>query len=323
MNILVSSAGRRGALVRLLQKEVADLGGRVYATDSDTWSAACRLADGWDRVPRCTNPDFVERTLDICRQREIRLIVPTIDTELPIYAAHKQLFRDAGVEVAISGPETVSIGGDKIRTHSFLLENQLPVVRQHVVDVACPETIPELPVIIKPRRGSASIGVQRIEDAEAFWFHFKRCAEPIVQEVARGHEYTVNFYVDRQGRCISAVPHRRFETRGGEVSKAIAEKHPLLIETARRLTKALPDAWGALCFQAFVDDSGGIRMIEINPRFGGGYPIAHATGANFIRMLVNEVRGLSIPEPNDNWTNGVAMIRWEDAVFTTAEDVAR
>ena len=63
-------------------------------------------------------------------------------------------------------------------------------------------------------------------------------------------------------------------------------------------------------------------MIELNPRFGGGYPIAHATGANFIRWLIDEVRGQPIPEPNDNWRNGVAMIRWEDAVFTTAEAVA-
>ena len=186
MNVLLSSAGRRGALIRLLQTEVADLGGKVYATDSSTWSAACRMADGWDLVPSCTSPDFIDRTLEICENRNIKLIILTIDTELPVFAAHREQFRRVGIEVAVSGPRTVEIGNDKNLTHRFLTEHQMPVVRQYEVDGTRPETIPELPVIIKPRQGSASKGVRCVEDTEAFWFFFRRCEEPIVQQLARG-----------------------------------------------------------------------------------------------------------------------------------------
>lgn len=323
MNILISSAGRRGALVRLAQTEAARFGGSVFATDSETWSAACRLADGWDLVPRCKSPDFVEQTLAVCRRRNIQLLIPTIDTELPIFATHRQQFEDAGIKVAISGPETIAIGYDKIHTHRFFAENQLPVVQQYAVDPARPDSIPELPVIIKPRHGSASKGVQRADDTESFWFYYKRCPDPIVQRVAKGNEYTINFFVDRNGRCITAVPHRRHETRGGEVSKCIVVPNQNLIECARQITRLLPDAWGPMCFQAFLDDEGAINIIELNTRFGGGYPIAHATGANFIRWLINDVRNEGTPEPFDDWNADVAMLRWDDAIFTTIGDVVR
>ena len=111
--------------------------------------------------------------------------------------------------------------------------------------------------------------------------------------------------------------------RAGEVSKCITVPHRQLIDLARRLSALLTDAWGPMCFQAFVDEAENVSMIELNPRLGGGYPIAHAAGANFLRWLIDDARGVSIPEPNDNWKSGVVMLRWDDAVFTTAGDVTQ
>lgn len=321
INVLVSSAGRRGALVRLIKQTVGPSGGKVLGVDAGVWSSACRLADAWSQVPRCDDERFTGVVLDYCLRHQIHLIIPTIDTELSVYAQHRDVFREHGIGVAVSGPQTVSIAADKELTHRFLVQADLPTVTRHMIgskEVA--EDIP-LPVIIKPRFGSASDGVEVAHDAEAFWFYLRRTPNPIVQQLAQGSEYTVNFFVDRERRCLSAVPHRRIETRGGEVSKCVTVKHQELMSISDRLARALPNAWGPMCFQAFVDDHNNVRIIELNPRFGGGYPIAHEAGVNFVQFLIDDVLGRPLRERSNDWREGVAMTRWDDAVFTLAKDV--
>ncbi len=256
MNILISSAGRRAALTALIKQEAARYGGRVFAIDAGEWSSAARLAHRWSRVPVCTSPEFVPCVLDFCRANDVRLLIPTIDTELPVYASHRQVFADAGVSISVSGPQTIAIAGDKLKTFEFLRSRDLPTV--HCLDVEGPATAGQLryPVIIKPRFGSSSQGIHLARDAEEFNFYYKRTAQPIVQEQALGREFTVNFFVDRDRRCVTAVPHARIATRGGEVSQAMTMRHAALMRVAEQLARQLPDAWGPLCFQAFLSDEG-------------------------------------------------------------------
>lgn len=321
VNVLVSSAGRRGALIRLIRQAVEPHGGRVFAVDAGAWSSACRLAAHWEKVPRCGDAGFVESVLAFCRRHGVSLIIPTIDPELPIYAEHRDAFQESGMTVAVSGPETVALSGDKLATHEFLTSAGLPTVERIDFDGSMLPAGSDFPLVVKPRFGSASQGVQIVEDEDALRFFWKRTPEPIVQRRAMGREYTVNCYVDRDRRCLAAVPHLRVETRGGEVSKCVTIRHPALMDLAERLVAALPDAWGPMCFQAFVDDSGQARIIELNPRFGGGYPICHHAGADFIQLLIAETCRRTLLQPVADWREGVAMTRWDEAVFTTAEDV--
>jgi len=321
MNVLISSAGRRGALLQLVRNAIAPTGGKVFAVDMQEWSAACRLADGWIRVPRCTQPDFADSVFDYCDRNEIRLIIPTIDPELLIYAKHRSWFASHGIKVAVSGFDTVHISSDKLATYRFLRNSGLPTVETLVGEAATSSMPLEYPVIVKPRFGNSSANVYVAEDRTSLDFYLDRTPQPIVQQLAKGDEYTVNFFVGREGVCLAAVPHWRAETRGGEVSKCVTVKHRELMDLATELSAKLPDAWGPMCFQAFVDKANEVRIIEINSRFGGGYPIAHRAGADFISWLVNDARGRPLPKPSDQWIEGVVMTRWETAVFTTAEDV--
>ena len=118
------------------------------------------------------------------------------------------------------------------------------------------------------------------------------------------------------------MPHRRIETRGGEVSKGVTERSRQLTALAAEFARHLPDAWGPLCYQAFVDGDV-IRIIEINARFGGGYPLTHHAGAHFVRWLIDDCLGRELPEPDSvRWQEGVAMTRWDDAVFCNAREMA-
>jgi carbamoyl-phosphate synthase large subunit len=322
-NVLISSAGRRVSLLRSFRHalRVAGLDGRVIATDASRASSAFHEADDGVVVPRCASDDFVPAVLDVCAKHEIRLIVPTIDPELPVLAAHRDAFRERGVVVAVSDPATVAIGSDKVLTHEWLVAEGFPTVRQ-----ADPERVRAeparwpFPLVVKPRRGSASIGVAVVTDLEELDVATRR-GDMVVQSVAAGHEYTVDAYVDASGAVLEVIPRRRLEVRGGEVSKGVTAHVPDGEDLVRDLVGRLPGAFGALNVQLFRDDStSALAVIEVNARFGGGYPLSEAAGAVFPLWLVQEAMGrprLPAPEP---WRAGVVMLRYDDAVFVDASE---
>lgn len=323
-NILISSAGRRAALVKLFQREIQHLQGNVFAADVGRTSAACRLATSWRQVPHCTAFEFPAALRQACDDWKINWIVPTIDTELPVLANLRTQFAAEGINVAVSSIETIEICSDKFRTADFLERSNLPTVAtlNNPSQVGCPQ-LPNtaFPVFLKPAQGSSSIGAVRINDQETLNFYFAQTACPIVQEHAVGREFTVNFFVDRLGRCIAAVPHERLETRAGEVSKCVTRHIPALEELAWKIAAALPGAYGPLCYQAFYDRDAGPRIIEINARFGGGYPVTHAAGANFVDFLLNDREGTTTPPTRSTWAEGCVMLRYDAAVFTTTHDI--
>lgn len=314
--ILVSSAGRRVELIQCLRQSANELGVQITVLASDMspeWSSACQVADYGFAVPRCSDEAFIPAMTRLVTEHRIGLIVPTIDTELPVLSAHVNHFRRIGCRVSVSSIEAVKIARDKLITAKTLIGSEIPV----------PMTLPwkefldaerfPLPAIIKPTDGSCSKGIILVDD----WASFDRTQSLdgyIVQERLIGEEFTVNCFTDTQGQLLAAVPHRRCEVRAGEVSKAEVTHHPALEGGAKKINRAIPGLYGAWCFQA-IDTGARIGVFEINARFGGGYPAAHRAGGHFTRWLLEDALGL----PNSAiaaWKPGVRMMRYDASVFS-------
>jgi len=322
-NILLSSGGRRIGLLQCFRDSLRRRRqhAEVSMTDAGTTAPLAFVADRAHRVPRVGDPGYLAAVKKICVESSIRLLVPTIDTELPVYAPASAELCSTGTTVAISGPDTVTICGDKVATHEWLTANGFPTVQQTTPAGALAAGW-RLPLIAKPRNGSASLGVRKIEtrlELRALEERAGSAADPakdmtIVQEIAEGKEFTINVYVNRAGRCICAVPHWRMETRGGEVSKGVTVKDAPLIALARQVAESLPGAWGPLNIQCFRSPAGAVKIIEINARFGGGYPLAHYAGARFTDWLLDEIAG-TIPAEFDDWTDDLGMLRYDEAIY--------
>jgi carbamoyl-phosphate synthase large subunit len=321
-NVLISSAGRRVALLQIFRRTLAEMGltGKIVAADMSSLSSAFHSADEAVLVPRCTDPAFVPAMLDVCRRHEIRLLIPTLDPELPVYARHRELFADVGTTVAVSSPEVISIAGDKIQTHAWLVSEGFPTVRQTThSEFSANGSKWSFPLIVKPCNGSASIGVAVVHDRSQFEAA-TRGGDYVVQTIAPGDEYTLDVLADRNGGCVCAVPRRRIEVRAGEVSKGVTVRSEELISLARRVCERLPGAYGPLNIQAFVDrESGEVNLIELNPRFAGGFPLTWQAGGKYPRWLIEDVLGRPSTATDSEWTDGLVMLRFDEAVFTTAE----
>src|ERR1051325_9703895 len=99
-----------------------------------------------------------------------------------------------------------------------------------------------------------------------------------------------------------------------------SSKDALLMELACGLAEALPGGYGPLDLQCFLTASGEVRVIEINARFGGGYPLAHRAGARFTDWLLQEIAGESLPYYG-SWTDDLAMLRYDEAVFVPGAEI--
>ena len=317
-SILISSAGRRVELLACFRQAAQALGRplRIIATDAvPAWSPACVMADHAETVPRCTSPGFLPAMMEICRKHQVRLIVPTIDTELPVYAHHRKTFEEMGVQVLVADPEIIGIIRDKSATAHFLAARGIPGPRTWTV-AECLSQRAEIPwpVFVKPRAGSGSKGTFLAHAPETI----ESAANPeslTVQEHCAGDEFTINAFLDGQGRAVSCVPHRREFVRDGEVCFAETQRIAAFTEAANGIASAWPSYYGPLCFQGFRDSNQQIRVFEINGRFGGGYPICDHAGGTFARWILQRLWNLT-PDYHDAWREGVRMLRYDAAVFT-------
>lgn len=303
-------------MVALCRQTLVDVGlqGRVLAADMTQTSPAYHLADAGFYATRFDDPSFIPLMLGVCREQGVKLLIPTHDRELALYAQTAEQFAAIGTCVNISAKRVIDIGSDKVATHRFLVEHGFPTPAQAMaLDVARDTGDWVFPAIVKPRGGSASIGVTRVNDAAALR-RLAPGADDLIQTVAPGIEHTVDVFVDRAGQCRCAVPRRRLEVRSGEVSKGVTVRDPRVVGLAIAVAEALPGARGVLNIQIFADTDT-LNVIEINPRFGGGYPLSHEAGANMVRWLIEEHTSGACSASHDAWADGRVMLRYDAAVF--------
>jgi carbamoyl-phosphate synthase large subunit len=157
--------------------------------------------------------------------------------------------------------------------------------------------------------------VQRPDD----WPRGLPSEDYVVQALLTGQEYTINVFFDSSGQPITAIPHRRIAVRAGEVAKGTTERHRGLLDLAAQLGVSLSGARGPLCFQAIVPEPSECGLIlEINARFGGGFPLAHRAGARFTQWLLEEVLGWP-SSANHVWQDCMTMLRYDQSVFVPAD----
>lgn len=316
MKLLLTSAGRRNQLLECFRASAASMRMPLQLLAADLrpdLSTACQAADAVFGVPACHSPGYVEALLEICRREKVGLLVPTIDPELGPLSEAVEAFAKIGTKVVVSRPEAVRVARDKYATTLALAKVGIPTPRSMLLRdyLSAPRSLPG-PVIAKPLAGSSSAGIIRPRSPEEL--SGLPADGYVVQEFWSGDEHTVNIFVDRAGKLISAVPHLRIAVRSGEVSQGRTVRQPALIEAAERLTTALPGLRGPACFQAIVRPDGAMCVFEVNARFGGGYPLAHEAGAHFTRWLLEESAGLPLTATSV-WQEGVLMLRYDAAFF--------
>ncbi|MFQ5873840.1 MAG: ATP-grasp domain-containing protein [Dehalococcoidia bacterium] len=320
-NILLDCVGRRVPLVRHFRDTLTTLGvqGKVVATDMSPLAPALYEADCQYKVPSMGEPSYLSRLYEICQEESVKLVVPLVDPQLPVLAEHRQQFVEIGTVVLVSSPAVIRVAADKRLTHGFFVEHGFAAAQ--ILD--CEHDTLKFPVMVKPANGSASIGIAQVHDQAELDFFIQRLPDAVIQEYLEGDEYTLDILIDFSATVRCVVPRRRIETRAGEVSKGATAKNYHIIDVGRKVGKALAriGAVGPLNIQGFLTPDGIFKLTEINPRFGGGFPLSLAAEADFPRWIIEMLLGRNPTIGLDLWKDGVVMLRYEEAIFTTSEHV--
>ena len=314
-NILITSAGQRVALVKDFQETLVRFfpDAKVYTTDMNPRLApAAYVSDGCFDVPRCTSEDYIMTLLAICLDNQIGMVVPTIDTELAILSAHKNEFSKQGIYVLVSDYEFVMMCRDKRNTGLFFfffcIRVPKPIDKHH----------PIFPLFAKPYDGSLSTNLHYIKNAEELTESILNDPKLLFMEYIDKQvykEYTVDMYFGRDHHVKCIVPRERIKIRAGEINKGLTEKEPLTSYLLDRL-ETIEGCVGCICIQLFLNsEHGDVVGIEINPRFGGGYPQTYAAGGNFPEYMIREYFLNEKINYFDSWKDHQLMLRYDDAVY--------
>ncbi|WP_111682657.1 ATP-grasp domain-containing protein [Winogradskyella tangerina] len=317
MNILITSAGRRVSLIRAFQKELKTIfpEAKVFASDSEpVLSAACHVADAYFDVPRLDNHQYINSLLKLCDDHDIGLIIPTIDTELLSLSKHKAQFEAIGVQIVISKVSFIKKCRDKRAIHEFFETHNIAVAKEYS------KSNYQLPLFIKPVDGSRSVDTYIVESEEDLTdYHFSNDKLMFLDYLDHNDydEFTCDLYYSKEGDLKCAVPRKRLEVRDGEVYKALTKRNGLVDFITKNL-KRIEGAVGCLTLQLFIhkSDASKIYGIEVNPRFGGGFPLSYLAGANFPKWIIEEyLLSKSIEDKFDVWESDLLMIRYDDEIL--------
>ena len=315
-NILVTSAGRRVSLIKAFKdsSKVLKTESKVFITDlNPKTSPASYFADESFKIGFFKEPNYLEDLLKICLDNEISIIIPTIDSELILLAKSKLMFKSHGINVIVSSTRLVNTLDDKISTNTFF--NALGIKTPLIYT----EKNLKFPVFLKPLNGSNSKGIYKADNFKEIKQSDLESNNMMILENIDNtiyDEYTVDLYYDKNSSLKCVVPRIRLKVVGGESNQGITKKNEVLDFVKDRFN-FLQGAIGCLTLQVFSNKSnpGDIIGIEINPRFGGGYPFSLNAGANFPEFIIREYILNEQIEYFDKWKDNCLNIRYENEII--------
>lgn len=316
MNILLTSVGRRAYMVKYFKEAIGE-DGEVHVCNSDDLTVAFHYADHSVVSPLIYDENYIPFLLHYCKQNKIDVLLSLFDIDLLILAQNKDKFAGIGTKVIVADTSIIEMCNDKWKTHLFLKENGFNVPKTYLslqrALLALDSGELHYPIIVKPRFGCGSIAMSIAEDEMALLYYFRRntrtisktylkyesSAVPddeqiIYQEFLEGQEYGADIINDLKGNLQNVIVKRKLAMRAGETDIAEIVDEPSIKVVCEQLGQLTKHPGNMDCDVFLVN--GKPYVLEMNARFGGGYPFSHMAGCNLPKAIVEWASGNGIPE---------------------------
>jgi carbamoyl-phosphate synthase large subunit len=299
--VLFTCAGQRVDVVSAF----ARAGARTIAVDANPLAPAIYHADVHAIVPRIDDPGYLPALQDLIVTHGARLVVPLTDLDQLLLAERRD---ELDAVVLLPDAEVVRRTADKYLAHLFFEEHGIPSPPSWLPD-DLPDEL-EFPLLVKARFGFGSRDIYRADDRRALDFFLDySTADSFVQRVCPGEEFSIDVFCDLESRCLNSIPRTMIESKGGESIKGMTIKDPELIELGRLVAEEL-GICGPANVQCFRVAPGRHEVTDVNPRFGGAFPLPRAAGSRYPELALALARG-ERPKPRlGEFREGVVMTRF-------------
>ncbi|MDO8555689.1 MAG: ATP-grasp domain-containing protein [Nanoarchaeota archaeon] len=318
--LLITSSGSvtaQGVIKGLKQQQEFEY--RVIMADMNEKNAGRYFGDQFYKVPSAKEANYIDILLDICKKEQVNVLVPIYDPELLKVAENKQRFKDIGCTAIISSPETIRTCNDKYQTYQFFKKIGIDTPETHPAeDILSGKVTITYPAFGKPARGMAAIGTITLQNEEELKKWAPTVEEPLVQELTKGTEFSVDTLADLNGQVIEVVPRTRDETRHGASTKGITTKDQEIITKAKYIAEQL-HIQGPCNIQCFRTKDNILKFFEINPRFSATHAHSIASGMNSPYLLLKMLAGQQVSPQIGSFQDGLQMYRYWSEVFVDKE----
>ena len=321
MNLLFCSVGRRGELIKDFKKSLPE-GSKIIATDNSKYAPALYFADKQYIVPRITEDGYIEILLDICKKENIKAITTFIDPEIALLSKNREKFEELGILVLAPKQDTAKLCFDKYKMYQYCIEQGINTVKTYSTydefykDYQ--DKLIQLPVFVKPRTGSGSVGARKVNNLVELEEACKEDPLLIIQEYMDGIDLYADVYVDSiTNEAVRIFTKRKIETKIGGANKTTSFKDEKLFEFVQELVKKF-NFVGPNDMDFFFKD-GKYYLSEVNPRFGGAYLHAYGAGVDFVECIVNNINNIPNKKEIGQYEDDVVMMMYDSVVIKKIE----
>lgn len=295
INTLVSSIGAKVPLLDVVRDSYRrmNLTGRIIGGDCNPQAIGRYYCDDFLVLPPISADSSFQEIIPAIRQAQVNLIIPTRDGELLFYARHRRRFEQEGIQVMIADSEPVSLSLDKLQFAQTLSSWDIPAIPTTIQ----PEQLPAgmSGFVVKERFGAGSRHTFLNLTSDEATSVSQKLAAPIFQPFVAGTEYSIDLYIDGDGKPTGALCRERVLVENGESritrSVHLPEVEMLCLTAATRLGLR-----GHALIQVIIDQHHQPHLVECNARFGGASPLAHAMGLTSFIWFIGEAFFQTTPQ---------------------------
>jgi carbamoyl-phosphate synthase large subunit len=286
--VLFTCSGQRVDVVTAFR----EAGAVTVATDVDPLAPTLYFADRHVLVPRVDDAGYLPRIAELVREHGVDLVQPLTDLDQALLSGGRGSLAPA--LVLAPSPEVCDTVGDKYTAHLFFEEHGIASPRSWL-----PGEVPadaRFPVLVKVRKGFGSRHIYRAADRDELAFFLRyTTVDSFVQEVCLGEEFSIDVFCDLESRCLNAIPRTMILSKGGESIRGRSIADPELIAYGAHVAETLRMV-GPANIQCFREPDGSLPVTDVNPRFGGGFPVPWRSGSRYAELALALARG-ECPEP--------------------------
>jgi len=222
---------------------------------------------------------YIKELYNLVKKNKINTIIPLTDYDLDVLALNIVKFKKIGCYIIVSKISVVKTCFNKILTFKKLNSNN--ILTPKIIELNN-DTTKTLPLIKKNIFGSGSSGFKIIKNEDDL--KKLNMNTNFLQKFIKGKEYGVDILNDLKGNFISLCIKKKLSMRSGETDKAEIIYDNKITYFCKKISKVIGH-YGNLDCDIIKDKNGRLFCVDLNPRFGGGYPATHLAGMNYLRVI--------------------------------------
>ncbi len=282
MKLLFTNAGRRTYMIEFARKIIKS---KIFVSDAQRIIPSFYL----DGIKKYLTPKvkenkkkYLDNIISIVKKFKIKKIIPLSDHDLVVLAENKLKFKKLGCDAIISEPKFVKMCINKKKMYNFCKKNKINIPYSYF---SKRKKMITFPILKKKIFGSGSSEMQEIKNKnELDKFNFKKY---FLQNKINGTEYGLDIFNDPKNNVSRTCIKKKILMRAGETDRSLVLNDKKIKNFSEKLIKIF-NHFGNVDCDIIKDKNGKLFLIDINPRFGGGYPATHLSGMNFLKYLLTD-----------------------------------